>query len=117
MTASTKGSGFAEDQVDFAVEPPTTLDPPRWLEKHELEAIGCKADAWLEANKQIVDALPTGTVVMINIGTGEYETGPDHEAARLRFDRRFGATTIGHVHRVRMPTTIGGGWWALHSEV
>jgi hypothetical protein len=111
-----KNVGFSEEQqpdlTGLSTVAPGTF---RWLDKAELQAFGHKADAWLEANKDIVEALATGTYVLIEVDTGGHVTGTDRDAARAEFDRRFGASIYSFVHRVRMPTTVGGGWWALHS--
>ena len=116
MTSPPKNGFSEEQQVDLEQEPPTSLDPPRFFTDEELEAIGRKGRAWLEANKAIVGSFAAGTVLLINLGTGEYEAGPDRMTARQKFDARFGAVTIGYHHRVRMPYTMGAGLWPLNSE-
>ena len=116
MSSTTRTGGFSE-------EPQATFDEPRqtpsemfhWLGKAELEAVGRKAEAWLEANKVLVDGLPAGTYVLIAVEPGGHVSGMNRDEVRAEFHRRFGASTVSFVHRVRMPTTIGAGWWALHS--
>lgn len=116
--SSSPPHGLSEgQQAELVQEPPLALDPPRFLTEEELESIGRKGRAWLEVNTALVDSLATGTVLLINLGTGEYETGSDRDTARRKFDARFGATTIGYHHRVRMPYTMGAGLWALNSAV
>lgn len=111
---STKAPGFSENrqaEIDRA-EPPQ----PRWLSKADLDTIGSKADAWLAAHGQLVDSLPHGAILMVEVETGGYEAGPDHEQVRQRFQARFGPSAVGFVHRVGMPYYVGAGLWAPRSE-
>lgn len=113
---STKNLGFSEEQqAEIAGSASSSSGSFRWLQKSELEAIGRKANVWLDANKDLVEALATGTYVLIEVDAGCHVAGADYDQARAEFDHRFGAATFSFVHRVRMPTTVGGGWWALHS--
>ena len=113
---SIEKAGFSEEQqAEIAGSTSSSAGTFRWLEKSELEAISRKADAWLAANKDLVEALAAGTYVLIDVDTGGHVTGADRDAARAEFDRRFGTSTYSFVHRVRTPTVVGGGWWALHS--
>ena len=115
---STKNVGFSEgQQAEIAGSAAPASGSFRWLEKAELEAVGRKADAWLDANKDLVEALATGTYVLIDVDAGCHVTGPDYDKARAEFDLLFGSSIYSFVHRVRMPTTVGGGWWALHLGV
>jgi hypothetical protein len=111
-----KNVGFSEEQQpDLSGQLPAATGPFRWLEKAELEAISRKADMWLEANRALVDALATGTYVLIDVDTGGHATEKNYEQARAEFDRLCGASTYAFVHRVGNPYRVGGGWWALHS--
>jgi hypothetical protein len=64
---------------------------------------------WVERKRAELEALPTGTVVVIDIETGEYVTGKTGLEAHPLFKQRFGAAARGFVHRVRDRTFIGGG--------
>jgi hypothetical protein len=64
---------------------------------------------WVEAKQAELDALPTGTVVVIEIATGNYVTGMAGLEAHTRFTERFGEAAPGFVYRVRDITFIGGG--------
>jgi len=64
---------------------------------------------WIARKSAEIEALPTGTVVIIDVATGEYVTGKTWLEANPIFDERFGSNTLGFVHRVRSPTFIGGG--------
>ena len=64
---------------------------------------------WVEKKQAELEALPTGTVVVIDIKTGEYVTGKTGLEAHPLFEQRFGKSAFGFVHRVRDRTFIGGG--------
>ncbi len=114
MSSKPSDGGFSEDrQASYDHSEPGEF---RWLGKAELEASGKKAKAWLEAHKDLVESMPTGAFVLIELETGAYVSAPDYAPARATFDDRFGPSALSFVHRVRMPTTVGGGWWALRSE-
>ena len=56
---------------------------------------------WVERKQAELDALPTRTVVVIDIKTGDYVTGKTLLEACDLFDQSFGAATPGFIHRVR----------------
>ena len=64
---------------------------------------------WLERKKSEIEALPKGTVVVIDIATGEYVTGKTWLEANPIFDQRFGTSALGFVYHVGERTFIGGG--------
>ncbi len=64
---------------------------------------------WVKRKETELEALPTGTVVIIDIATGDYVTGKNFLEANPIFDQRFGSSALGFVHRVRDRTFIGGG--------
>ncbi len=68
-----------------------------------------QGEIWVAKKKDHLDALPTGTVVLIDIVTGEYVTGKTFLEASPLFKQRFGPSALGFVHRVRDRTFIGGG--------
>jgi hypothetical protein len=68
-----------------------------------------QGQVWLEKKRAEIDALPKGTVVIIDIVTGEYVTGKTWLDANPVFDQRFGASALGFVHHVGERTFIGGG--------
>ena len=105
---------FASEEHQGAVDLPVTIEPPRFLDPEELRAIGRKGDAWLLAHKDLVATLPVGTVIVINVATGAYVHAASEENARAAFVDQFGERTLSFLHRVGRPTTVGGGWWALH---
>ena len=78
-------------------------EKPRWGRNAELGRI------WVEKKRAELDALPTGTVVVIEVETGDYVTGKTGLEAHHRFSERFGEPAPGFVYRVRDMTFIGGG--------
>jgi hypothetical protein len=64
---------------------------------------------WVTRKKAELDALPLGTVVVIDIATGEYVTGTSFLETNPAFNQRFGSSALGFVHRVGERTFIGGG--------
>jgi hypothetical protein len=64
---------------------------------------------WIQKRRAEIDALPKGTVVVINVATGEFVTGKSFPEANGIFDQRFGSATPGHVYRVGERSFIGGG--------
>lgn len=73
------------------------------------QEVGRAGERWLEAKRAEIEALPTGTVVIFNIETGEYVTGSDGITASAAFHSLFGESTPGFIHRVRHPIFVGGG--------
>lgn len=72
-------------------------------------ALAEKGEAWAEQKRDEFEALPRGTVVLIDVRTGDYTTGKTWLEARAAFDARFGNDVAGYVHRVRDRTFVGGG--------
>lgn len=114
MSSTPSDDGFSEDRQ--ASYEHSEAGKFRWLDNAELEASGKMAKAWLDSHRDVVESMPTGTYVLIELKTGAYVSAADYLQARAAFDDRFGASALSFVHRVRMPTTVGGGWWALRSE-
>jgi hypothetical protein len=67
------------------------------------------ADRWLEENAAFVAALSTGTVLIINVATGDHVVGPSSTDAMLAFRAKFGTEAWGWMHRIGCPIFIGGG--------
>jgi hypothetical protein len=59
--------------------------------------------------KAELDTLPKGTVVLIDIATGNYVTAATWLAAHPIFAQRFGSSALGFVYRVGERSFIGGG--------
>jgi hypothetical protein len=77
---------------------------------HPAPSIKCQQGLmWAEKKRAELDALPTGTVVVIDIETGDYVTGRTGLEAHPMFKQRFGPSASGFVYRVRDRTFIGGG--------
>lgn len=68
-----------------------------------------QGEIWVARKKAEIEALPTGTVVIIDIATGEYVTGKTWLEGHPHFAQRFGSSALGFVYRVRDPSFIGGG--------
>jgi hypothetical protein len=64
---------------------------------------------WVSRKRAELDALPKGTVVIIDIVTGGYVTGATYLNATPLFSERFGTSALGFVHRIGQRTFIGGG--------
>ena len=64
---------------------------------------------WIEKKKAEIDAIPRGTVVVIDIVTGEYVTAKTWLEAHPLFVQRFGSSALGFVHHVGERTFVGGG--------
>ena len=73
------------------------------------EQVGLAGGRWVEQKAGEFERLPTGTVVIIDIETGEYVTGTTAIEAMDLYDLKIGADRAGFIHRVRRPTFIGGG--------
>jgi hypothetical protein len=72
-------------------------------------ALAEQGEAWVEKKRDELEALPSRTVVLIDVRTGQYTTGKSWLEARAAFDSRFGSEIAGYVHRVRDRTFVGGG--------
>ena len=68
-----------------------------------------QGEAWVEKKRDELEALPSRTVVLIDVRTGQYTTGKTWLEARAEFDSRFGTEIAGYVYRVRDRTFVGGG--------
>lgn len=68
-----------------------------------------QGELWVAKMQAELDALPKGTVVVIDIVTGEYVTGKTWLEAHPVFKQRFGASALGFVYRVGERTFVGGG--------
>jgi hypothetical protein len=73
------------------------------------EDCGLQGERWIEKKRAEFDALPKGTVVIIDIVSGEFVTGKTLLEANPIFDQRFGSAAAGHVYRVGERSFIGGG--------
>jgi hypothetical protein len=71
--------------------------------------------AWSAKNRALLDSLPRGTAVAVNMANGEYITAPNGLIAMDLFEARYGTGVWAWVHEVGVPITIGGGLWALSS--
>ena len=78
----------------------------RWA---RTEALAEQGEAWVATKRAELEALPSRTVVLIDVRTGEYAIGRTWTEARAEFDARFGCEIAGYVHRVRDRTFVGGG--------
>lgn len=101
--------GFSDRAAQFDIE--STPLRGGYLGQSTLDDIGRKGDAWLAAHAELVASFPAGTVIMIEVASGNYETAKSYEAARTAFRSRFGPSAPAHVHRVGMPIRVGGAWW------
>ena len=72
--------------------------------------------AWQRQNKALIEQLPHGTTVIVNIATGQHVTGRNGLEAIDEFERIFGLEAVGWAFEVGIPLNIGGGLWALSSE-
>lgn len=68
-----------------------------------------QGEAWVERKRDELEALPSRTVVLIEVTTGRYTTGATWLEARAEFDAKFGSEIPGYVYRVRDRTFVGGG--------
>ena len=68
-----------------------------------------QGERWVAKKKALLDALPKGTVVVIDIVTGEYVTAKTWLAAHPLFQQRFGSSALGFVYRAGERSFVGGG--------
>lgn len=68
-----------------------------------------QGEKWVARRWSELALLAKGTVVIIDIATGEYVTGSTYLEASPRFTKRFGSAALGFVHRVGERSLIGGG--------
>lgn len=69
-----------------------------------------EGERWLTALEPELSKLTKGTVIVINVATGEYETGQNQHEALRAYHARFGFNqTIGWVHEIGREIFIGGG--------
>lgn len=68
-----------------------------------------QGDVWVRRKEAELEAMPQGTVVVIDVATGDYVTGRTWLEAHHLFVNRFGEGTPGFVHRIRDRTFVGGG--------
>ena len=68
-----------------------------------------QGEIWVAKKRSELDALPKGTVVVIDIATGKYVTGKTWLQAHPAFAQRFGPSALGYIYRVGERSFIGGG--------
>ena len=69
---------------------------------------------WADEKAAEFEALPMGTIVMINVVNGEYVTADDRLQAIDKFHQKFGRhTTLSFSFEIGRPVIIGGGLLAL----
>jgi hypothetical protein len=69
-----------------------------------------QGERWRQEKASELEALPVGTVVMINVVSGAYVTATTHIEAMDKFDQTFGkGVTIDYTFEVGRSTFIGGG--------
>ena len=68
-----------------------------------------QGEAWAEKKRDQFEAMPSRTVVLIDVRTDLYTTGKTWLEARAEFDTQFGTEIAGYVYRVRDRTFVGGG--------
>ena len=73
------------------------------------EAVAQAGERWLETKKIEIAKLAFGTVVIVDVETGEYVTGATHIEAMDEYDRRIGADRPGFIHEVGRRVFLGGG--------
>lgn len=79
-------------------------------QEHERTKLAAEQGAeWVQRKQAELDALPAGTVAVINVSTGDFVTGKSWPEAHELFVERFGKGTLGYVHRIGERTFIGGG--------
>ena len=66
----------------------------------------------MQHHQSALDALPSGTAVIIDIGTGAFVTGSTPEEADAAFRRQFGLEERpSYSFEIGRPIFIGGGLW------
>ena len=71
-----------------------------------------QGEYWTKVHADAFAQLPAGTMIIINVITGEYITGSDRCATRDVYDQRFGkGKTISWSFEKDRPIVVGGGLW------
>ena len=73
------------------------------------EEIAKAGERWLEEKRAEIDRLAVGTVVVIDVATGEYITAATRIEAMDEYDRRIGPDRPGFIHQVGRRIFLGGG--------
>lgn len=73
------------------------------------EAIATAGECWLEKKRGEIDQLAVGTVIIIDVDTGEYVTAANRIEAMNEYDRRIGSERPGFIHQVGRRIFLGGG--------
>jgi hypothetical protein len=68
-----------------------------------------QGEVWAQRKERELAGLTRGTVVIIDIVSGEYVTGTTFLTAHPLFEQRFGTSAMGYCLHVGEPTFIGGG--------
>lgn len=88
----------------------------RFLTDEEKSDAADFGQAWAIEHAALLDSLPRGTVIAVNITDGQYVTADSALLAMDRFEDCFGLEAIAWVHEVGVPISVGVGLWALSSE-
>ena len=73
------------------------------------EAVGAAGKRWLDEKHDEIAKLAAGTVVVIDVETGEYVTGASPIEAMDEYDRKIGPERPGFIHEVGRRIFLGGG--------
>ena len=68
-----------------------------------------QGEIWVAQKKAELDALPKGTVVVIDIVTGTYVTGKTWLLSHAAFQQQFGPSILGYIYRGVERSFICGG--------
>ena len=73
-------------------------------------AIGMRAMHFIVEHRPAFSGMPPGTVIVIDLATGDYITAPSRLQALDAFEARIGSgTTIGWLHQIGGGIVVGGG--------
>ena len=71
--------------------------------------VGAAGERWIARKSAELAGLPIGTVVIIDVETGEYVTAATAIDAMDEYDRRIGREMAGFIHQIGQVTFLGGG--------
>jgi hypothetical protein len=96
------------------VDTHTSVEPAHALvHRLDVSALIAFSQRWLEQHREVIVALPVGTVIAVNSVDGTYVTASRRLVAMDLFEKRHGKGVHAWVYEVGVPIALGGGLWQL----
>lgn len=83
------------------------------ISRIRVQDIKAFSDQWLREHRSVVDSMPDGTVLAVDMSSGDFVKASTGLAAMDTFEETFGPKAVAWVFEVGVPITLGCGLWQL----